>query len=458
MNQKTWNTILLVITAYLVLFALLIAGWQRNKQQLAAETVDSRLDYLMAEANVEPIDLNLPTNPEKIELGRLLFFDKELSGNRDISCATCHHPTLASADARALSVGTGSRGGLGKLRILGDDRLDIPRNAPEIFNRGSVAWRTMFWDGRVAAETYVLDTPADELLPAGLDSALAAQAMFPVTSRDEMRGIEGDVDIHGSLNNIALRDDSDLTQTWADLTDRLMKIEGYQTLFRAAYPSETTFGFEHAANAIAAFEVAAFSFEDSPYDRYVAGEIDALDEQQKAGATLFFGKAGCASCHNGPLLTDQEFYNIGIPQLGPGKVNEDGYDFGRMLETGRQSDRFAFRTPPLRNVALTGPYMHNGAYATLEGAVRHHLDVHTALESYDLMQLEETLRDSCKMDERTMRMLSKNLAEAVETPIELTDTEVEQVIAFLHALTSPSAADLTHLVPDSVPSGLPVED
>ncbi len=457
MNQKSWNIIFFAVAAYLILAMLLLIGWQRNKQQLAAETVDSRLHYLLDQAAVRPIDLNLPTNPEKIELGRMLFFDKELSGNRDISCATCHHPRLASADARSLSVGTGGNG-LGKRRALGENREDIPRNAPEIFNRGSAAWRTMFWDGRVAAETYVIDTPADELLPAGLDSALAAQAMFPPTSRDEMRGSTGDVDIHGSLNNVALGGDTDPTKVWDALINRLMGIEGYQMLFRAAYPGETTFGFEHAANAIAAFEIAAFSFDDSPYDRYVAGDVDALDDKEKAGATLFFGKAGCASCHNGELLTDQNFYNIGIPQLGPGKVNEDGYDFGRMLETGRQSDRFAFRTPPLRNIALTAPYMHNGAYVTLHGAVLHHLDVNAALANYDLLQLEESLQHSPKMDKRTMRMLTKNLADEVATPRQLTDEEIDQLIIFLHALTSPSATNLAHLVPNHVPSGLPVKD
>ncbi len=457
MNHKSRNLTFPLTIIYLMLALILLVGWQRNKQQLAAETVDSHLHHLMTEAAVEPIDLNLPTNSAKAELGRLLFFDKELSGNRDISCATCHHPELASADARSLSAGTGGTG-LGKRRVLGKNRVDIPRNAPEIFNRGATAWRTMFWDGRIAAETYTLETPADELLPAGLDNALAAQALFPPTSRHEMRGDIGDLDTHGNPNEIALADDADPTQTWDALINRLMAIEEYQTLFRAAYPNENDFGFEHAANALAAFEVAAFSFDDSPYDRYVAGEQTALTEEEKAGAMLFFGEAGCSSCHNGALLTDQNFYNIGVPQLGPGKSNEDGYDFGRMLETGNPSDRFAFRTPPLRNVALTAPYMHNGAYTTLEGTVRHHLDVTAALTDYDLMQLEPSLRETGKMDERTIQMLSENLAQQVATPSQLSDGEVEQLLSFLHALTSPSATDLVDLVPTTVPSGLPVND
>lgn len=456
MNMKYSKTSLIagVVAAYLILMVVVAVGWQRGKQQLAAETVDTRLQHALTAHDVRQIDLNLPTNPEKVELGRLLFFDKELSGNRDISCATCHHPTLASADNRSLSVGTGGRG-LGKMRQLGADRLDIPRNAPEIFNRGSSEWRTMFWDGRVAIATYI-DSPADDLLPADLDSPLAAQAMFPVTSRHEMRGEIGDYDLKGKPNDVAFSADHQLEEIWGTLTERLMANEEYVALFRAAYPGVTEFGFEHAANALAAFEIAAFSFDDAPFDRYVAGDLDALTAAEKEGALLFYGKAGCASCHGGTLLTDQDFHNIGVPQLGPGKNNEDGYDFGRMLETGRQSDRFAFRTPPLRNVTLTGPYMHNGAYATLEGAVLHHLDAATALQQYDVSQLDESVRESTLVDERTTRMLTKNLV--LDRPISLTEAEVDALLLFLDTLTSPTARDLAHLGPDSVPSGLPVED
>ncbi|MGB1253124.1 MAG: cytochrome-c peroxidase [Candidatus Promineifilaceae bacterium] len=431
-----------------------------NKQQLATTTLDSRLNYTLAHADIAPLDLGPEPDPAKVELGQLLFFDKELSGNRDISCATCHHPDFAGADGRSLPVGTGGTG-LGPRRVLGKERNVVPRNAPELFNRGSAEWVTMFWDGRIAADVYGdFVNPADELLPSGLDSALAAQAMFPPTSRDEMRGDEGDISHQGGLNEIALADSELPTETWELLTKRLMSIPEYEALFAEVYPelAPEEIGFQHAANALAAFEIDAFSFNDSPWETYLAGNTTALTENEKQGALLFYGKANCVACHSGSLMTDQAYHNIAVPQLGPGKANPNGFDFGRFLETNLAADRFAFRTPPLANISLTAPYMHNGAYATLESAVRHHLNVPAALADYDMMQLDESLRESCKLDENSLAFLLNTLDDEMQTAIELTDIEIGQLVAFLNTLTSPSAADLAHLVPESVPSGLPIND
>lgn len=129
-------------------------------------------------------------------------------------------------------------------------------------------------------------------------------------------------------------------------------------------------GFQHAANAIAAFESAAYTFLDSPFDQYLEHDNNngALADDAKRGALLFYGSAGCANCHSGSLLTDQRHHNIGIPPVGPGKAPESPLDFGRARETGRVKDAYEFRTPPLRNVTLTGPWMHSGAYTTLRGA------------------------------------------------------------------------------------------
>jgi cytochrome c peroxidase len=109
--------------------------------------------------------------------------------------------------------------------------------------------------------------------------------------------------------------------------------------------------FQHAANAMAAYEIAVFTFEDDPFDRYIQGDKSALSDDAKQGALLFYGKAGCASCHSTGLLTDQKFHNIAVPQIGDGKGREQPFDLGRARETGNDCDRYAFRTPPLRNVA-----------------------------------------------------------------------------------------------------------
>ena len=445
--------------------------------------LDKKLIKTVAEQGVGPIDLGPKPDPQLVALGEALFYDKEISGNRDTSCATCHHPLLHGGDGLPLSFGTGGRG-LGTTRAIGNERQLIPRNAPEIFNRGSPEWHTMFWDGRVATQGYVMQSPAGADLPLGLDSPLAIQAMFPVTSRDEMRGKSGDlcetydgeplVISEGSelkglwdalskrvdvVNEIALVEDGNLVEIWGILTNRLLAIPEYERMFAAAYPDipENKLGFEHAANAIAAYEIAAFSFADSPWDRYLAGDHEALSQEAKIGALLFYGEAGCGQCHSGSLMTDQQYHNIGIPQLGPGKVVE-GIDYGRFLETDDPNDKFAFRTPPLRNVALTGPWAHNGAYNNLEDVVRHHLNPEEGLRNYNTAQLPVDFQKVVNSDGVLMEEVLDTLDPLVSTPLELSNEQVAQLIAFLNAQTSPSAVDLSYLVPETVPSGLPVFD
>jgi cytochrome c peroxidase len=448
-------------------------------------SLDSALTTVIAQANLAPLDPGPAPDPAKVTLGEALFFDKELSGNRDISCATCHHPLMHGGDNLSLPFGTGAKG-LGTARKIGVGRELVPRNAPEIFNRGAEQWSTMFWDGRVSEAFDYFTSPAGDLLPAGLENPLAVQAMFPPTSRDEMRGRSGDlcrekedppqvqtvfsisapaeeegleVDMAPEINEIALVDDKDLNGIWTSLMVRLLAHPEYREMFAAAYPQlpREELGFEHAANAIAAYEIAAFSFADSPWDRYLAGESDALSDEEKAGALLFYGEAGCGSCHSGTLQTDQKFHNIGAPQFGPGK-DETGLDYGRYLVTGEPGDKFAFRTPPLRNVALTGPWLHNGAYTSLEDVVRHHLNVSESLGGYSGDHLPQDLQTTMRHEGAVIAEVMGTLDPLLRTPRELSEEQIDQLLAFLHAQTSPSAVDLAHLVPESVPSGLPVWD
>jgi len=424
------------------------------------QTLDQQLQQAMTEAGCSPVDPGPAPAPPKVVLGQALMFDKELSGNRDISCATCHHPLLHTGDGLSVSIGTGGRG-LGPARLLGAGRNLIPRNAPEVFNRGLPEWRTMFWDLRVSgtADTGFL-SPAGNQLPAGLDNPLAVQAMFPVTSRDEMRGAAGDRDVFGELNEIAALGDQDLTGMWEALMERLLAIPEYVTLFNQAYPDVATseLGFQHAANAIAAFEIKAWTLLDSPWERYVQGDESALSDEAKRGAMLFFGDAGCAQCHSGNLFTDQKAHDVGSPQVGPGKGAESPQDFGRGRETGEAGDRYAFRTPPLRNVAITGPWMHDGAFTTLRAAVLHHLDPATSLRHYDVGQLAPLMQGTFQGDQATIDAILANLDPLVATPKHLSDEQVNELLTFLEALTDPAASDLRGDIPSSVPSGLPVAD
>ncbi|HEY53841.1 MAG TPA: hypothetical protein G4N94_10325 [Caldilineae bacterium] len=426
-------------------------------------TGDDALRRALAAYDIRPLEPLPDIDPDKIELGRMLFFDKELGGNRDTSCATCHHPDYAGGDGIPLSVGTGGLG-LGPERLRGAMRPLVPRNAPELFNRGQVEWRTMFWDSRVEGDSetgFTMPAEFEGDLPDGLENVVAAQALFPITSGAEMRGGRGDVDVFGRDNELGRRAGDDLAGVWQDLMLRMTAIPEYRAMFAAVYPDVATedLSIVHAVNAIAAFEIAGFTFLDSPWDRYLRGDDGALSEQAKQGALLFYGKAGCVGCHNGKLLTDQQHHNIAAPQIGPGKGREAPYtDLGRFRETADPADRYAFRTPPLRNVTLTGPWLHDGAYDSLEAVIRHHLDPQAALAAYDQSHLPPHVQSDSRWSEAVAAEMIETLDPLVAALPDLSDEEVMALLAFLDALTDPAAADLSHLLPDRVPSGLPVPD
>ncbi|MBL0313610.1 MAG: cytochrome-c peroxidase [Holophagaceae bacterium] len=422
-------------------------------------TEDAQLRASLEKAGVRALQTPVQ-DPQKVALGKALMFDKILSGNKDISCATCHHPLAHTGDALSVSIGVGGTG-LGMNRVIGPNRNFIPRNAPEVFNRGVANFDTFFWDGRVSGTVQNgFTTPAGTKLLPGLDNALAAQAMFPVTSRDEMRGAAGDIQAGGAPNELAMLADNDFSGIWNGLMARLMAIPEYARLFGAAFPTvpHGQLGFQHAANAIGAFEASLWALADSPFDHYVAGDSTSLSAAQKRGAALFYGKARCSECHSGPSMTDLKFHNIAAPQIGPGKGAESPLDYGRGRETGQTADRFKFRTPPLRNVALTGPWTHAGAYTTLEGVIRHHLDPRQSLQAYNASQLAPRFAAQVHNQNIIQAGVFDTLDGIVTTPLALSNAEVADLVSFLQALTDPKAMDQSIEVPFSVPSGLPVSD
>ena len=350
-------------------------------------------------------------------LGRLLFFDPILGGEKDVACATCHHPDLAFADGRQFSVGAGGAG-LGPGRVASGSSITgvaiglEPRNSPTILNaayNGDAAGQSshlglQFWDGRA--------------------SGLEEQARIPIMSRTEMAGDAYPAEV--------ARD---------SVVARLRGIEEYVELFREAFPAESeglpgadVITIDTYGRAVAAYERELVT-RNSPFDRYTRGDDGALSSEQKLGLELFFTKAVCASCHGGPMFSDFRFHVLGVPQEGDGKDLLPGDDTGREEHTLNPLDRYAFRTPTLRNVELTAPYMHDGAFATLDAVVRfydqgaspRHPGVGDAL-------VDPFVRD----------------------PLGLTNQEVAALVAFLKALTDPGSAldPMLLAVPESVPSGL----
>ena len=240
----------------------------------------------------------------------------------------------------------------------------------------------------------------------------------------------------------------------------------YHYLFTEVYQGEEI-NFVHIANAMGAFEAAAYRADNSPFDRYLRGEEAALSENARKGWRLFKDKANCIACHKGKFLTDHEFHAIGVPQIGPGKGDGPSGqdDFGReqvTWDTEGDADRYKFRTPTLRNVTITGPWGHDGAYNTLEGMVRHHLNAPAALEEYDDTQAVLPSRED--LDELDFvvheQYESRDALKAAINidPVNLSEEEIHYLMDFLHSLTDPASLDMRYTVPATVPSGLSLAD
>ncbi len=429
-----------------------------------------------------------------VELGRNLFFDPILSGNRNISCGTCHDPRLGSGDGLALGIGEGGVGSGPDRRTEDAVTGRVPRNAQPLWNIGAREYVSLFHDGRVEwiEDGMRIRNPADEELPEGVSDVLVAQAFFPVTSPIEMAGQFGE----NPVADAAFTEDR--SEVWRILAALVAAAPSYLDMVREAYPEIATphdVTYTHLAEALAAFQTVAFRSDESPFDEVLrTGDISILSKDAREGLSLFYGSANCASCHSGPLLTDHAFHAIAMPQIGPGKGH--GRDFSYIAETGLAGrtedegryqvsrdtdDLFAFRTPSLRNVALTGPWGHNGSFADLEGMVRHHLDPVRSLQNFDastvvLPPLDQVMRLSGQGSEFGYAPLDPGEQAAfdlrdtwvMQSPVlkkriaagnglgtfHLADEEIRQLIAFLESLTDPSAIDRSDLIPTAVPSGL----
>jgi cytochrome c peroxidase len=288
-----------------------------------------------------------PYSKDKLELGKLLYFDKRLSADGSVSCATCHHPKFAFSDGNPVSTGIkGQRGG---------------RNSPTVFNRAySLA---QFWDGRAAT--------------------LEDQAKGPMANPLEM----------GNTHDA--------------IVTNLRGIQGYKVLFAKVFGSQDI-TIDHVAKAIATFERTVLSG-NAPYDRYKAGAKKALTAQQVHGLDIFQNKAKCDQCHEGINFTTNAYHNLGI---GTDKADPDP---GRYAVTKNEKDWAAFKTPTLREIEHTAPYMHDGSLKTLEEVV----------EFYNKGGIP-----------------NKNLDEHMK-PLNLTANERADLVAFLRALSGEGWQQIT---------------
>ncbi len=293
---------------------------------MALRAGDFKLEIPLGLDAFMPIPPENPLTPKKIALGKKLFFDKRLSRDQSLACASCHLPDNSFTDKKPVSVGVFGRTG--------------NRRVPSLLNRGY--GRAFFWDGRL--------------------STLEEQVVQPIVNPKEM--------------DLALDE----------------AVERLRPEVNSA---------EQLANALASYVRTVLSG-DSPYDRYIAGDTNALTEQQREGLDVFRGKGNCTACHIGPNLTDELFHNTGV-----GWKDGKFADPGRYVVTGNEKDMGAFKTPTLRNVTELGPYMHDGSLSTLEEVIEHYDGGGTANPNLDIDI----------------------------TPLNLTPQEKRALVAFLHALT-----------------------
>ena len=323
------------------------------------------------------------------QLGKLLFFSKSLSGDFDTACASCHHPSLGGGDGLSLPVGTGALQTdlVGPGRATADGLPNVGRHSQSVFNIGMYD-AGLFHDSRIESigkepgrngNGSGIRTP-DSVLgvadPAAGDSLPAAQARFPVTEPTEMRG-----GLMPGASNDEVRDHlaariGDYGSGQGEIGNNNW-LDVFQTAFVSAEPAEQLITFENIALAIAEYQ-RSMVFVDTPWKRYVEGDLSAINTTAKQGAILFFtdapGGAGCGACHGGDFFTDERHTTIAFPQIGPGKgVGTNGDDdFGREQQSSDAADRFRFRTPTLLNISETAPYSHAGAYTSIEDAVNHY--------------------------------------------------------------------------------------
>jgi cytochrome c peroxidase len=439
------------------------------------ETLEARLG--------REIDLGLA------DLGRLLFFDKILGLHNDNSCAGCHAPAFGFGDSQPMAIGVDNND------IVGPNRGG-PRNqrrSPLVAN--TIFYPALMWTPRFVAlsgdpfdPSLGFKFPPPENVVTGVPTLLAAQGSLPSTELVEMAGFTGITANPGPFGPRHFQFDDGHGQALpppdetgfhnfpiqAAVDARLNAIAAYLEKFGEVFndgeplsPGEITINMRRLA--IAEFQT-ILTAANAPLDRFARGETDAMTLGQKHGALLFFGKARCVACHAvaGPsneMFSDFQPHRIGGPQVAPafgvgtGNTIFDGpgenEDFGFEQTEGDPRLRYTFRTAPLRNLKVAPAFFHNGAFATLEAAIRHHLAVKASLRSYD------PAANNVPADLHVgpfEGILAAGIDPLIRRRIILSDQEFSDLVEFVRdGLFDERVLDFCEHLPQSVPSGLPLQ-
>lgn len=438
-----------------------------------------------------PARLGRPINPQLANLGRLLWFDTSGGLHSDNTCGGCHSPTNGMGDTQSIAIGIQNN------NLVGPHRTG-PRNQRRTpFAANTAFYPNLMWNGRFSATSgnpfdnsqgYLFPPPeGNTRFPPNdpiITHLLIAQGHMPPTEMVEVAGFTGtrgtisplfDVFDDGKGGIVPPPDASGFRNEpiRQAVLRRLNATPAYRELFGQLFPSVAAGGpidFSMFGRAIAEFEF-TIVFADAPLDRFARGDAGAMTVPEKKGALLFFGSAGCVSCHavageSNEMFSDFRMHVAGVPQIAPffglglGNVIFDGpgedEDFGLEQVTGDPADRYKFRSSPLRNAALQAAFFHNGAFTKLEDAIRFHLNAPANAPRYNatLAGVDKDLRYRLGPIEPVLERIDPRLA----NPIELTPEEFESLVAFVRdGLLDKRAQkqNLCKLPPASVPSGFP---
>ena len=466
MSTRRWKVVMLLV-------GVIVSGAMWRTQRASAGNGDNALNDQLstvlaqhgftgtAGSSMEK-RLGRKIDNQLADLGRNLFHDPVVGLNNDNSCSGCHSATAGFGDTQSIAIGIENN------LIVGPDRTG-PRNQRRTPMAANTAlFPNLMWNSRFAALSF---DPFDNNLgfmfplPEGLTLSdkshlLVAQAFIPPTERVEAAGFVFPGD------NFDLR---------AEVIRRINEVAEYRKLFGKIYPEVKAGGpitYDMFAQAIAEFEF-TLVFANAPLDRFARGEKNAMTDDEKRGALLFFGSANCVACHavsgqSSEMFSDFQTHVVGVPQIAPepgnpaaGNVTFDGpgqnEDFGLEQVTFNSNDRYKFRTSPIRNVAVQPTFFHNGAFTRLEDAIRFHLNAAGLAPSYD--PAAAGVAPDLRGPTGPIGPVLARLDPALAAPINLTNEEFRRLLDFVgNALLDPKAKpqNLRKLIPARVPSGRPV--
>lgn len=378
----------------LSLFLILSGCGNPNKKREIDIPQPKEIAKVAALPKIIKAPIGNPKSKEKELLGKLLFYDPILSGGKDIACASCHHPATGYAEFLDLSIGANGQG-LGSKRTFKEPNIipQMKRNSPTILNTAYNGIHgkddydpenaPMFWDDRV--------------------KSLEKQALEPIKTLEEMKGV------HFSKSQIL-----------TEVASRLESIPEYKSLFAEAFGKDAPIDSIHIGMAIASFERTLVA-NNSRFDQYMAGDVDAISHSEKEGLELF-KSVGCINCHNGPMFSDYKLHVLGVPENNKVPEPDSGFE-----------ESYAFRTASLRNLRFTAPYMHNGVFQNLK----------QVLEFYEDISFGKTRNPS----------VSKEMFDPFVRELQLSVKDMSLIISFLNTLND---ENFDKEIPKKVPSGLPV--